>query len=101
LMLIGGVPLFALFAGFGGVEPFTMLIAFVALLMPLFALAAAALLASVLCRQTRDAVLALYCVFLVGGLLVWIVGGPLAYLSPLYVLEPAWGTWRTIDGPLL
>jgi ABC-type transport system involved in multi-copper enzyme maturation permease subunit len=91
LLGLAGLPLFALLAGFGGVGPFTLLFAFVVLLMPLFALASAALLASVWCRQTRDAVLGLYAVGVVGWLLVWAVGGPLEYFNSLYVLAPAWG----------
>src|SRR5262249_52047625 len=58
LVLMGGWPLFALLAGFGGVAPLALLASFAALLPPLFGLAAGALLASVWCRQTRDAVLA-------------------------------------------
>jgi ABC-type transport system involved in multi-copper enzyme maturation permease subunit len=101
LLLIAGLPLFAIFAGFSGVEPITVLITGVVLVVPLFALAAATLLASVFCRQTRDAVLALYVIGLFCWLLVWLVRGPLAYLDPLYVLEPAWGPWRTFNGQLL
>ena len=101
LLMSAGLPLYALFAGFSGVGPLTMLLTGVVLLMPMFALSSAALLASVFCRQTRDAVLALYIVGLFGWLFVWLVGGPLAYLDPLYVLEPAWGSWRSLDGALL
>jgi len=101
LLMIAGLPLYALFAGFSGINPLTMLLTGVALLMPIFALSAGTLLASVFCRQTRDAVLALYCVGLFGWLLVWIVGGPLAYLDPLYVLEPAWGPLRSFNWPVL
>jgi ABC-type transport system involved in multi-copper enzyme maturation permease subunit len=91
LLGLAGLPLFALLAGFGGVEPLTLLFAALVLLMPLFALAAAALLASVWCRQTRDAVLGLYAVGALGWLLVWAVGGPLEYFNPLFALAPAWG----------
>jgi ABC-type transport system involved in multi-copper enzyme maturation permease subunit len=101
LLMIAGLPLYALFAGFSGINPLTMILTGVALLMPIFALSAGTLLASVFCRQTRDAVLALYGVGLFGWLLVWIIGGPLAYLDPLYVLEPAWGPLRSFNWPVL
>jgi ABC-type transport system involved in multi-copper enzyme maturation permease subunit len=97
LVAVAGLPLFALLAGFGGVQPMTLLAVAVALLMPLFALASATLLASVWCRQTRDAVLALYVIGTLGGLAVWYFRGPLHYLNPLYVVEPAWGAWRSLD----
>jgi ABC-type transport system involved in multi-copper enzyme maturation permease subunit len=97
LLGLAGLPLFALLAGFGGVEPLTLLFAALVLLMPLFGLAAAALLASVWCRQTRDAVLGLYAVGAVGWLLVWAVGGPLRYFDPLYVLAPAWGPRDSVE----
>ena len=72
LLTLAGLPLFALMAGFGGVEPTTLCIVVAVLLAPMFALSAGTLLASVLCRQTRDAVLLLY--FLGRGGLVG--GGP-------------------------
>jgi ABC-type transport system involved in multi-copper enzyme maturation permease subunit len=97
LVALAGLPLFALLAGFGGVEPATLLAVGVALLVPLFALASAALLASVWCRQTRDAVLALYVLGTLGGLAVWYFRGPLNYLNPLFVLAPAWSAWKNLD----
>jgi ABC-type transport system involved in multi-copper enzyme maturation permease subunit len=101
LLTLAGLPLFALMAGFGGVEPATLLIAVVVLLAPMFALSAATILASVLCRQTRDAVLLLYFLGLVGWLVVALVGGPLQYLDPMYALDPAWAPWPNIDWPEL
>ena len=101
LLTLAGLPLFALMAGFGGVEPATLFIAVVVLLAPMFALSAATLLASVLCRQTRDAVLLLYFLGLVGWLVAALVGGPLEYLDPMYALEPAWAPWNSIDWPEL
>lgn len=96
LLAVAGLPLFALLAGFGGVGPLTLLITGIALVVPVFALASATLLASVWCRQTRDAVLALYVVGVAGWLVVWLVGGPLRVFDPVYVLAPAWGS---LDGP--
>jgi ABC-type transport system involved in multi-copper enzyme maturation permease subunit len=97
LVLLGGLPLFALLAGFGGVEPATLGILGLALVMPLLGVAAAALLASVWCRQTRDAVLALYLVVVVVGLAVYLIGGPFRLLDPVYVLAPAWGPRGSLD----
>jgi ABC-type transport system involved in multi-copper enzyme maturation permease subunit len=99
LLTLAGLPLFALMAGFGGVEPVTLLIAVAVLLAPMFALSAATILASVLCRQTRDAVLLLYLLGLVGWLIVALAGGPLQYLDPMYALDPAWAPGANIDWP--
>ena len=101
LLTLAGLPLFALMAGFGGVEPATLFIAVVVLLAPMFALSAATILASVLCRQTRDAVLLLYFLGLVGWFVVALVGGPLQYLDPMYALDPAWAPGPNIDWPEL
>jgi ABC-type transport system involved in multi-copper enzyme maturation permease subunit len=91
LVLLGGLPLFALLAGFGGVEPISLLFLLVGLILPVFGLCSVTLLASVWCRQTRDAVLGLYVVVVLAGLVVLLVGGPLRYLDPIFVLQPAWG----------
>jgi ABC-type transport system involved in multi-copper enzyme maturation permease subunit len=96
LVLLAGLPLFGLLAGFGGVDPPSVLAVPAVLVLPVVALAAA-LLASVWCRQTRDAVLALYVVGLACGLVVWLVGGALRYVDPLYVLDPAWGPAQVRD----
>src|SRR5262249_21955236 len=79
LVAVAGLPLFALLAGFCGVQPITLLVVAIALLMLLFALASATLLASVWSRQTRDAVLAVYGLGTLGGLAVWYFQGPLDY----------------------
>jgi ABC-type transport system involved in multi-copper enzyme maturation permease subunit len=97
LVMLVGLPLFALMAGFGGVSPISMLFAAGVLVMPLFALSAGTLLASVCCRQTRDAVLAFYLVCIVVGVLVRGLGGFFSYLDPLYVLEPAWGAASSLN----
>jgi ABC-type transport system involved in multi-copper enzyme maturation permease subunit len=90
LLACAGLPPFALLAGFGGIGPAPVALLAAALLPPLFALAAASVLASVLCRQTRDAILALYVSTLAAGMATWRLGGILEYLNPLYVLAPAW-----------
>jgi ABC-type transport system involved in multi-copper enzyme maturation permease subunit len=90
LVALAGLPLFALLAGFGGVGPVTVLFVAAALVVPLFALASATLLASVWCRQTRDAVLGLYVLGGAVALALWGLGG-LALFDPLYTLAPVWG----------
>jgi ABC-type transport system involved in multi-copper enzyme maturation permease subunit len=97
--LMAGLPLFALLAGFGGVEPITMGLMVLGLLMPIFGLAGMSLLASVYCRQTRDAVLAVYVVLTIGWLGVRLFEGFFSYFYPLWVLEPAWGAAGSLDVP--
>jgi ABC-type transport system involved in multi-copper enzyme maturation permease subunit len=99
LVMLAGVPLFALLAGFGGLTPITLAFAAAVLVMPLFALAAGTLLCSVLCRQTRDAVLAFYLVCVLLALLIRGVRGPLLYFDPLYMLAPAYGAAGSLDLP--
>jgi ABC-type transport system involved in multi-copper enzyme maturation permease subunit len=84
-----GLPLFALLGGFGGVHPLTFLAFLLVSALEVFSIAAAALLASVWCRQTRDAVLALYGVGIAAGLVVWWVGGVLEVFNPFWVLDGA------------
>jgi ABC-type transport system involved in multi-copper enzyme maturation permease subunit len=97
LLAVAGLPPFALLAGFARVGPWAILLLIAALAPPLFALASASVLASVFCRQTRDAVLALYALGTLAGLAVWHFGGPLDVLNPLSVLAPAWGTPALAD----
>jgi ABC-type transport system involved in multi-copper enzyme maturation permease subunit len=90
LVMLTGLPLFAVCAGFGGIDFVPVVVTGAALVMPIVGLASATLLASVWCRQTRDAVLAVYVVGIVLIGLVLLVGGPLEYLNPLFVHAPAW-----------
>lgn len=64
LMSLAGLPVIALFSGFGGVGelPLALLVLSLALI---FGLAAASILASVWCRLTRDAMLSIYLLGLV------------------------------------
>jgi ABC-type transport system involved in multi-copper enzyme maturation permease subunit len=101
LIVLAGMPLFALLAGFGGVDPLTILLFMVELLLSLFALASAALLASVLCRQTREAVLSLYLLGGVGWAAVMYLGGVLDYFNPIYVLAPVWEASGPLDVQLV
>jgi ABC-type transport system involved in multi-copper enzyme maturation permease subunit len=99
LVMLAGLPLFGVLAGFGGVAPVSIFFAAGGLAMPLFAVSAGTLLASVWCRQTRDAVLAFYLVCVAIGLLVRGLGGVFLYLNPLYTLAPAWGASGSLDLP--
>ena len=96
LVLLAGLPLFALMAGFAGLPPLTVFLAGASLVPALAGLVSLSLLASVWCRQTRDAVLALYAAILAGVLLVRF-GGTMRLLDPFFVLEPAWGASGTRD----
>jgi ABC-type transport system involved in multi-copper enzyme maturation permease subunit len=90
LVALAGLPPFALLAALGGIPPLTMLIAFIVLIMPTFAIASVTMLASVLCKQTRDAVLAVYVVAVAGAFIVWMFGSFFSYFNPFYVLAPVW-----------
>jgi ABC-type transport system involved in multi-copper enzyme maturation permease subunit len=92
MVALAGFPLYALFAGFGGTPVLTVFVAAIVLIVPSFAIACATMLASVLCKQTRDAVLALYLILIVCAFAVWLVGGILDYFNPIFVLEPIWSS---------
>jgi ABC-type transport system involved in multi-copper enzyme maturation permease subunit len=96
-VMIAGLPLFALMAGFGGISPTSMFYAGLSLVLPLIGLASLTMLVSVSFRQTRDAVLTLYVLGVVGALVILRVGGPLRYLDPLFCLAPAWGPSGSLD----
>ncbi|MFO0877382.1 MAG: ABC transporter permease subunit [Gemmataceae bacterium] len=97
--LLAGFPLFGLLAGFGGVEPVTMGIVLAATGFMVVGLASISLLASVWCRQTRDAVLAVYTLVVLTWIIARTVGGPVSALNPLWVIEPAWGAVGSLDLP--
>lgn len=99
LVIMAGLPLFAVMAGFGGISPVSMVFVPLVLVMPLFGLSAATLLMSVFCKQTRDAVMGLYLIFFFAAVAVTLAGGPFRYLDPLFVLEPAWGAKSQLDLP--
>jgi ABC-type Na+ efflux pump permease subunit len=90
LVALAGLPLFALLAALAGIPPAALLIAFIVLIMPTFAVASVTMLASVMCKQTRDAVLAVYVVAVVGAFVVWLIGGIFSNFNPFYVIEPVW-----------
>jgi ABC-type transport system involved in multi-copper enzyme maturation permease subunit len=95
--LMAGLPLFALCAGFGGVEPVTLLFLLLGLIGPIFGLASLSLAASVWCKQTRDAVMLVYVLMVAGVALVNIFPNVFSLLDPLWVLEPAWAAAGSID----
>lgn len=93
LWLLVGWPLFAVFAGLTGVPPLGVVFFGLGLGPPVYGIAAISVLASVWCRETRDAVLLVYCILLVGAVL----SEPIGYLNPRWVLDPAWGPPATLD----
>ena len=110
LLIIAGLPVLCFIGVFGGLHPAMMLAVFLVTVAPVFALGAASLLASVWARQTRDAVLSLYAagaLFLVAAAVsrklatalpgAWggffgLIDAVFQLFSPLYVLEPGWGS---------
>jgi ABC-type transport system involved in multi-copper enzyme maturation permease subunit len=89
-LLLTALPVLCFIGVFGGLDP-TVLVALVLTSgLALFAVAAASLLASVWTRETRTAVLGVF----VAVALLFAATVVLAvddFVSPLYVLEPAWG----------
>lgn len=84
-----GLPLLCFLGALGGVE-LTLLVGLALVtLFVVVGVAAATLLAAVWSRQTRDAVLGLFLAMGAGYLAVYLVGGPLRYLDPLYLMQPA------------
>ncbi len=114
MLVLVGLPALC-FIGVFGAPPLLLLIILATTTVPMFAIGAASLLASVWCRQTRDAVLILYGLGGAVWLFLWtmrelaprVAAGPnpgfwaslvlgfgslLDYFNPLQVLEPAWTT---------
>jgi hypothetical protein len=81
---------------FGGLPPIAVVAASVVSLAVIFPLAALGVLASVWSRTTGAAVLLTYATAGTAVAVVEWAGGPLRYLDPLYVLEPAL-TLRGLD----
>ncbi len=67
LLSLASLPMAGFLAALGGIHPIYLVVPYVLVFAPVFAIAAASLLASVWCRQTRDAVLLVY----LGLLAVW------------------------------
>jgi ABC-type Na+ efflux pump permease subunit len=84
-----GLPLGCFLGVFGGIEPIGILALLVMSVLVVFGVAALTFLAAVWCRQTRDAVLGVYGVLVALFLAGQYFNGPLRWLDPLHVLEPA------------
>ncbi len=97
VLFLTGLPLFCFLGAFAGVEPLTLAVAALYLVLPLFALGAATMLASVWFRQTRDAVLFLMAVGVAGFVCIVTFGGVFQFFNPLYVIEPAWGVADSLE----
>ncbi len=96
LIGLAGLPLLCFLGVVGGLEPLTLVVLFLVTAMPLFAVGAATLLATVWTRKTLEAVLILMPLLLPASLAILfsdlIIGGnyPTVF-DGRYVLEPAWG----------
>jgi ABC-type transport system involved in multi-copper enzyme maturation permease subunit len=88
LLMAIAFPIFCGFGVFAGLDVFTFLGLFGASLVLILSLGSMSLLASVWCRSTRDAVLALYCVL---GIMYLIVQFLPDYLG-MWTFIPAWVT---------
>jgi ABC-type transport system involved in multi-copper enzyme maturation permease subunit len=100
ILALTALPLVCFLGMFAGVQPLALVSLVAVTILPLFALGSASILASVWCRQTRDAVLGLYAAATLFFLLLWLFGGTFFdYLNPLFVLKPGWGS--SVDLPLL
>jgi ABC-type transport system involved in multi-copper enzyme maturation permease subunit len=111
LLAVAALPLLCVMAPYSEFDLLSLAGVGVTLLAPLLAVAAASLLASVWAKQTRDAVIAVYVLGMVGylaaggihelailipagsGLYPWVgrLSSTIESLNPLFVLEPAWG----------
>ncbi len=87
-LALTALPILCFLGVFAGVGPLYLLMFFAALAMPLVAAGAAGLLASVWCRTTRDAVLAVYLAGLGLALALRFLGW-LGVFDPFEVIAPA------------
>jgi ABC-type transport system involved in multi-copper enzyme maturation permease subunit len=94
LLALAGIPVFCMLGAFGGVEPILLVATILVTVFVVVGVASATFLASVWAKKTIDAILVLYFVgtIVFGGVVVldsfgW--AGPLVYLLPSYILEPA------------
>jgi ABC-type transport system involved in multi-copper enzyme maturation permease subunit len=89
MLTLASLPILSFLTALGGIHPIALAAHYLLVLVPVFALASASLLASVWCRQTRDAVLIVYFgMFAASGLTAWL--GLTRYFNPLHVMESAW-----------
>lgn len=88
MLALAAFPLLCFLGVFAGAGPGLLLLFFAALVTPLLAAGAAGLLASVWCRTTRDAVLAVYLAGAAGFALLWLIDG-LHWFDPFAVFASA------------
>ena len=89
VLSLTSLPMICFLTGLGGYHPIAIAVPYVLVLVPVFAIAAASMLASVWCRQTRDAVLVVYFGLFAAAVLVAATGLE-GYFNPMHVLESAW-----------
>lgn len=101
-LVLAPLPLICFIGVFGGISIPLLALTVLVPLAPLFGLGAVSLLASVWVRQTRDAVLAVV-VLLVVGFLGLQAAGMVKWFNPLHALDPAWSdgqvselVWRLV-----
>jgi ABC-type transport system involved in multi-copper enzyme maturation permease subunit len=89
ILSLTSLPMICFLVGLGGYHPIAIAVPYLLVLVPVFAIASASMLASVWCRQTRDAVLVVYFgLFVAAGLVA--ATGLESYFNPMHVLESAW-----------
>lgn len=95
LMTVAHWPFWGLLVGLLGLDPLSAAVLTGATLLPVLGVSAASLVASVWCRKTADALVALYALFAIGILGSWWGALPdgFAPFGQNYLLEPIW------DGP--
>lgn len=96
VLALCAVPLIGFVGVFAGLDLLLLAAAVGVSLVPVLGLGALSLLASVWSRQTRDAVIGVYCM-LVAGALVLRPLGLLSWFDPRYALEPLWMNGRALD----
>jgi ABC-type transport system involved in multi-copper enzyme maturation permease subunit len=92
LLFLQGLPLICILGGMVGLDPATLLVLLAAQVIPVAALVAVSLLASVWFRTTRDAVIAVYALGIAVYVLIRLIGGSLRFFDPLFVLAPLSGS---------
>jgi ABC-type transport system involved in multi-copper enzyme maturation permease subunit len=90
-LFLTGLPVLCFFGVFCELEVTTVLALILITGLHMYGIGALSMLASIWSVKTVNAVLNVYFFGLIGSILVNVLGGPLAYFSWLYVLQPAWG----------
>jgi ABC-type transport system involved in multi-copper enzyme maturation permease subunit len=90
VLFLTGLPVLCFFGVFGSLGPDLLLALLLVSGLLIVGVGSATMLASIWSVKTVNAVLSLYLFGVLGAILVEVLGGPLAYFSPMYVLAPAW-----------